>query len=88
MSVAGAVEVRDGRIAGAALAFGGLGIMPWRDPAVERALVGRKPATGVFETAADALLADTGGHGGNDFKIPLARRTLVACLRDLTGTPA
>lgn len=88
VSVAGAVEVRDGRIAGAALAFGGLGTMPWRDPAVERALVGREPATEVFKTAADALLADAGGYGGNDFKIPLARRTLVACLRDLTGTPA
>ena len=88
VSVAGAVDVRDGRIAGAALAFGGLGTMPWRDPAAERALIGREPAAETFEAAADALLADARGHGGNDFKIPLARRTLVACLRDLTGASA
>ena len=35
--------------------------------------------------ATDALLADARGYGSNDFKIPLARRVLVATLRDLTG---
>ena len=35
--------------------------------------------------SADALLADAKGYGTNDFKIPLARRTLIATLRDLTG---
>ena len=85
VSVAGVVTMADGRIATAALAFGGLGPMPWRDPAVEAALVGRAPTTAVFEAAADALLADAKGFGSNDFKIPLARRTLIACLRDLTG---
>jgi len=85
VSVAGIVSVEDGRIASAALAFGGLGPMPWRDPAVEAALAGQAPSTTVFEAAADALLADARGYGSNDFKIPLARRTLIACLRDLTG---
>ena len=42
-------------------------------------------ATATFEAAADALLADARGYGSNDFKIPLARRTLIASLRDLTG---
>ena len=59
--------------------------MPWRDPAVEAALVGQAPSDAVFEAAADALLADAKGYGSNDFKIPLARRTLIATLRDLTG---
>lgn len=85
VSVAGVVRVKDHRIDSAALAFGGLGPMPWRDPAVERELVGREPSTAVFEAAADALLAHAQGQGSNDFKIPLARRTLIACLRDLTG---
>ena len=31
------------------------------------------------------LLHDARGQGANDFKIPLARRTLIATLRDLTG---
>jgi len=84
VSVAGIVAVEDGRIASAALAFGGLGPMPWRDPAVEAALIGQAPSTAAFEAAADALLADARGYGSNDFKIPLTRRTLIACLRDLT----
>ena len=85
VSVAGVVTVDGGIIRSAALAFGGLGPMPWRDPAVEAALVGQAPSMTVFEAAADALLKNARGYGSNDFKIPLARRTLVASLRDLTG---
>jgi xanthine dehydrogenase YagS FAD-binding subunit len=84
VSVAGVVRVEDGRIASAALAFGGLAHKPWRDPAVEAALVGQEPSTAAFEAAADALLRDAKGYGHNDFKIPLARRTLIATLRELT----
>ncbi|MCP6390488.1 hypothetical protein NL487_26570, partial [Klebsiella pneumoniae] len=79
VSVAGVVKVEDGRITHAALAFGGLGPMPWRDAAVERALVGQAPGPAAFESAADALLADARGYGANAFKIPLTRRTLIAC---------
>lgn len=85
VSVAGVLSVEDGKIASASLAFGGLGPMPWRDAAVEAALVGQAPSDAVFEAAATALLADAKGYGSNDFKIPLARRVLIACLRDLTG---
>ncbi|OYY90459.1 MAG: xanthine dehydrogenase [Sphingomonas sp. 28-66-16] len=85
ISIAGIVAVDDGRIAHAALAFGGLAPMPWRDPAVEAALIGHAPGTALFETAAAILLREARGHGTNDFKIPLMRRTLIATLRDLTG---
>jgi xanthine dehydrogenase YagS FAD-binding subunit len=85
VSVAGVVKVADGKIASAALAFGGLGPMPWRDGAVEAALVGQAPSDAAFAAAADALLADAKGYGSNDFKIPLARRVLIATLRELTG---
>ncbi|GAA0726655.1 FAD binding domain-containing protein [Sphingomonas japonica] len=85
VSIAAIVAVEDGRIASASLAFGGLGPMPWRDAAVEAALVGQEPSRAVFEAAADALLADAQGFGSNDFKIPLTRRTLIACLTELTG---
>lgn len=86
VSVAAVVAVEDGVIANAALAFGGLAPMPWRDPAVEAAIVGKPPSAASFDAAADALLADARGQGSNAFKIPLARRTLIATLRDLTGT--
>ena len=88
VSVAGIVSVEDGKIASAALAFGGLGPMPWRDAAVEAALIGQAPSDAVFAAAADALLADAKGYGSNDFKIPLTRRVLVASLRELTGASA
>lgn len=85
VSVAGVLTLEHGTIATAALAFGGLAPMPWRDDAVEAALIGRPPSPASFAAAADALLATARGQGSNDFKIPLARRTLIACLHELTG---
>ncbi len=85
VSVAGVVVMDGTTVKSAALAFGGLGPMPWRDPAVEAAIVGKPATTETFEAAADALLAEARGFGTNDFKIPLARRTLIASLRELTG---
>ncbi|WP_394653077.1 FAD binding domain-containing protein [uncultured Sphingomonas sp.] len=88
VSVAGVIAVEDGKIASVALAFGGLGPMPWRDAAVEATLVGQAAGDAAFAAAADALLADAKGYGENDFKIPLARRTLIAVLRELTEDAA
>lgn len=84
VSVAGVVQVDAGTISSAALAFGGLGPMPWRDARVEAELVGHAPTDATFARAADALVAEAQGFGGNDFKIPLIRRTLIAALRELT----
>lgn len=88
VSVAGVVAVTDGTITAAALAFGGLAPVPWRDPAVEAALIGKPATDATFANAADILLRDARGQGSNDFKIPLARRTLIAALRELTGDAA
>lgn len=85
VSVAAVVFVEDGRITEAALAFGGVGTMPWRNRDAEALLIGQAPDRALFERCADAVLADATGHGGNDFKIPLLRRTLVASLTKLTG---
>jgi xanthine dehydrogenase YagS FAD-binding subunit len=85
VSVAAAVAVEDGVVTSARLAFGGLASMPWRSAEAEAALVGKPAGTEAFEAAADALLRAARGYGHNDFKIVLARRTLIACLRDLTA---
>ncbi|QBM74622.1 xanthine dehydrogenase family protein subunit M [Sphingomonas sp. AAP5] len=85
VSVAGLVSVENGTIATAQLAFGGLGPMPWRDSRVEESLIGKAPSDEIFAAAADILLADAQGFGSNDFKIPLMKRTLIACLRELTA---
>jgi xanthine dehydrogenase YagS FAD-binding subunit len=44
-------------------------------------MVGRPATEATFASAADAILAGARGYGGNDFKIPLAHRTIVAVLR-------
>lgn len=88
VSVAAVVALDRGLIASAALAFGGLAHKPWHDPAVEAVLIGERPSKALFDKAADVLLANAQGHGGNDFKIPLARRTLHAVLAELTGDGA
>ena len=85
VSVAGLVSVENGTIATAQLAFGGLGPMPWRDSRVEESLIGQAPSDEIFAAAADILLAEAQGFGSNDFKIPLMKRTLIACLRELTA---
>lgn len=85
VSVAAVLHVEGERIASASLAFGGLGPMPWKDAAVEAALIGRPPSPETFAAAADALVANAKGYGSNDFKIPLVGRTVIATLRDLVG---
>ncbi len=80
VSVAAIVELEDGRISRADLAFGGVAHKPWHDPRVAEALIGKAPSPELFDKAADILLEDAQGFGENDFKIPLARRTLHAVL--------
>jgi len=80
VSVAAIVDRHQGRLRSARLAFGGLAPKPWRVPEAETALRDVAPGTAAFSHAADILLRDARGHGGNDFKIPLARRTLHATL--------
>ena len=49
-------------------------------------LLNKEPSAQLFDEAADALLDSAQGYGENDFKIPLARRTLAAVLAEATGT--
>lgn len=84
VSVALDLTMDNGRIARCALAFGSLGTVPWRDPAVEAALIGEAPSPALFDHAADILLREARGFGANDFKIPLVRRALAASLHHAT----
>jgi xanthine dehydrogenase YagS FAD-binding subunit len=80
VSVAAIVAVADNRITEARVAFGGVAHKPWRAFEAEAVLHGRPPELATFESAADATLARAVGRGHNDFKIALAKRTLVATL--------
>jgi xanthine dehydrogenase YagS FAD-binding subunit len=85
VSVAGtAAGSSAGIIETARIAFGGVAPKPWRSLEAEAVLSGRPATLETFRTAADAALARAVGRGGNDFKIDLARRTLIATLVKLT----
>ena len=82
------LDIAGGVIRSARVALGGAGTKPWRARGAEAALAGKQPAAEVFRAAADAELKDARGHGQNDFKIELAKRTLVRALGDLAGGAA
>jgi xanthine dehydrogenase YagS FAD-binding subunit len=84
VSVAAVLDVRDGAVADARIAFGGVAHKPWRAAAAERELRGAPATADSFRRAADAELAAARPADGNAFKVPLARNTLVAVLRELT----
>jgi xanthine dehydrogenase YagS FAD-binding subunit len=84
VSVAAAIDIADGIVRDARIAFGGVAHVPWRATKAEAVLRGA-PANGeVFLRAAEAELADAQPLRENAFKVPLARNTLVRTLLDLT----
>jgi xanthine dehydrogenase YagS FAD-binding subunit len=80
VSVAAVVAVDHGSITAARVAFGGIAHKPWRSPEAEQALVGRPATMATYRAAAEAALKGARGHGHNDFKIDLAKRTLCRTL--------
>jgi xanthine dehydrogenase YagS FAD-binding subunit len=86
VSVAAVVDASGGRIRSARLAFGGLAHKPWRVPQAEQTLAGASANATTFTAAANAALEGARSYGGNDFKIPLARRTIHAVLTQATRT--
>jgi xanthine dehydrogenase YagS FAD-binding subunit len=86
VSVAAIVDSTRGHIRSARLAFGGLAPKPWRVAQAEQRLAGAPANNATFNTAANAVLEGARGFGGNDFKIPLARRTLHSVLVEMTRT--
>ena len=86
VSVAAIVDSARGQVRSARLAFGGLAHRPWRVAQAEHRLVNEPANATTFNSAADAVLEGARGFGGNDFKMPLARRTLHSVLAEMTRT--
>jgi len=84
-SAAVGLHVENGVIRSARVALGGVGTKPWRAKAAEGVLTGQQASIDVFRRAADAEMSKAHGYGHNDFKIELAKRTLVRALTDLGG---
>jgi xanthine dehydrogenase YagS FAD-binding subunit len=85
VSVAAALEVSDGVVRDARVAFGGLAHKPWRAYAAEAALRGARADEAAFRAAADAELGHAEPLRDNGFKIPVAANALVRTLTELAG---
>ncbi len=85
VSVAAALEVRDGTVRDARIALGGVAHKPWRARAAEDALRGGDATEDAFRAAAEAELAAAAPLRDNAFKVPMARNALVAVLRGLAA---
>ncbi|WP_327290270.1 FAD binding domain-containing protein [Streptomyces sp. NBC_01198] len=80
-----ALVIEDGLIRQARVALGGVGTVPWRAWDAEEILRGSPADAGVFRAAADAAMAGARPLPGTEFKVDLARRTLVRALETVAG---
>lgn len=88
ISAAAALEMDGTTVRQCRLALGGVAHKPWRNTAAEALLEGKEATLDNFKLVADALLQGARGYGGNDFKIPLARRVILRALKQAAaGTP-
>lgn len=85
VSVAAALDVRNGRVEDVRIAFGGIAHKPWRALRAEAILRGAAATGQSYELAAEAELADAKPLQHNAFKIRLARNTLRMMLGQLTA---
>jgi xanthine dehydrogenase YagS FAD-binding subunit len=88
VSVAAALEVEDGKVKASRLALGGVAHKPWRAWKAEEALMGQPATEDSFRAAAEAELSAAKPLRDNGFKIELARRTLIATLKELAEARA
>lgn len=88
ISVAAGLALEGDRIADVRIALGGVAAKPWRALRAEAVLRGGPVTAEAFARAAEAEFADAAPLPGNAFKVPLARRTLVAVLTQLSGDQA
>jgi xanthine dehydrogenase YagS FAD-binding subunit len=80
VSVAAVLDVQGDRVKSGKIAFGGIGAKPWRAEPAEAALADAPADAATADRFSDEILANAAGHGHNDFKIPLTRRTVRAVL--------
>lgn len=84
-SAAVGLDLADGTIRAARVALGGVATKPWREAAVEAALIGRPAGEQVFREAAGLAAADARPRQHNAYKVELARRTVARALAIVGG---
>ncbi|HYJ45959.1 MAG TPA: xanthine dehydrogenase family protein subunit M [Pyrinomonadaceae bacterium] len=88
VSVAAALEIKNGKIGAARLALGGVAHKPWRATEAERVLTGAPASAQTFKAAAEAALSGAVPQRHNAFKIELAKRAIVRTLNEVSAKKA
>ncbi|GAA4251391.1 FAD binding domain-containing protein [Dactylosporangium darangshiense] len=84
-SIAAAIDVRDGVVQDARIAWGAVAHLPWRAWAAERLLRGAPATAENFARAADAELSGARPLRDNGWKEPLLRNLTVEVLLEMTS---
>ena len=84
VSVAVALEVKDGRISKAAIAMGGVAHKPWRLTAVEQFLIGKTPDATVFQEAGQMAMQGATTYEHNAYKVKLGKAAIIEALTKAT----
>ncbi len=82
VSAAAALELEGETIKEIRIALGGVAHKPWRNPELEADLQGKPATRPSFEKIADGLLEGAQGYGDNNFKISLAKKTILRALHE------
>lgn len=80
VSVAAALDIRNGTIQQARMALGGVAHKPWRANSAEQVLNGQRVDQALFQRAAEAAMQGAAGTEHNRFKIELGKRAIVRAL--------
>lgn len=82
VSVAAAFELKNGVIADARIALGGVAHKPWRATEAEAFLKGKRPTDDIFAKAGEFAVKGAKPLSGNSYKIKLARNGVKRALTD------
>src|SRR4051794_8236979 len=85
-SAAVALSTQGGVIRVAKVAAGGVGTVPWKLPAVEKHLLGKRPSDSLWAEAAQRAAEGARPLRHNGFKVELLKRTVERQLRVVGGT--
>jgi xanthine dehydrogenase YagS FAD-binding subunit len=85
VSVAVALEVKEGIIKNAALAMGGVAHKPWRLSAAEKFLMGKKVSLQLYKEAATIAMEGAKTYEYNAYKVKLGKAAIVEALTKAVG---
>jgi xanthine dehydrogenase YagS FAD-binding subunit len=86
VSVAVALDLRDGVVRDVRIALGGVASRPWRASSAEAVLRGAPPTADRFRTCTEEALSGANPLSDNGYKVTLARNLIEAVLGELAGT--